>query len=687
MRTRSAGQITCFLVLVIPGSVDVHAANATSDLQQHFEQVLQRHRQVLKVAPSMQADEVQRLISSLSDSGSWDDLDYDDQSHAGWIPCDHLLRARAMAQAYATESQPLAGDAELRAAINRAVEHWVTKRYKCPNWWYNRIGVPQAMRDVVVLMGDDLDEHLQPGVIEVIDQCTMGGTGANLVWTAEVTLHHGCLTNNAELTAKAAQRLANEVTLGAEAGIQRDASFFQHGPRLHSFGYGRFYTEIMLAVAWELDGTPWQFPPEKRDIFSWFLLDGQQWMSRGKHTVPSTMDRVYSRKSQLQSADFSHLLPLWNQVSGIDQQAFQTYLDRLNGSAPPLVGHRHFRVADFTVHHRPAGSFFLKTLSPRTRTTESINSENLKGKPYLHSGDMYVVRDGMEYEGLQPVLDWRRLPGITTSGNATQQHSLSIVGGLGAENSGITAMDYRRDESDGRALSCRKSWFFYNDIAICLLSGWNIAIQMEDVVTSLEQCRYRKGMACFLPAKSWEEWNTEEGEADGVVGVLHHGVGYLALGDGRLSVTASKRTGEWGSVNRRYQGEPSVAVPVLQIEMQHASNPEPCGYAVIVGATQQRLVDVAERPPWRVLRNDGLCQAVEFGEIAMATFFAPGTVVCSSSTELPSLAVDRPCIAIWTTGSLQICDPTQTGGTIHGTFNGEKFMAELPPSGTPVDME
>jgi chondroitin AC lyase len=59
-------------------------------------------------------------------------------------------------------------------------------------------------------------------------------------------------------------------------GIQQDKSFHQHGAQLYNGGYGLDFgadAGRFVAFVW---GTQFQIPPDRREIFSSYLLDGER---------------------------------------------------------------------------------------------------------------------------------------------------------------------------------------------------------------------------------------------------------------------------------------------------------------------------------------------------------------------------------------------------------------------------
>ena len=121
---------------------------------------------------------------------------------------------------------------------------------------------------------------------------------------------------------------------------------------------------------------------------------------------------------------------------------------------------------------------------------ETCNSENLLG---LHLGDgvTYFMRSGQEYYDLFPLWDWRRLPGTTClqdDGSLTPSAKRcyggsDFVGGTTDGHRGISVLEYRRN-----GLQANKSWFFLDDVVVCLGAGVT-SNGTQQVLTSIEQSK------------------------------------------------------------------------------------------------------------------------------------------------------------------------------------------------------
>lgn len=160
--------------------------------------------------------------------------------------------------------------------------------------------------------------------------------------------------------------------------------------------------------------------------------------------------------------------------------ALKEYVARRNGEADPLVGFKHFYRSDTSAYHRPGFSFFIHTRSTRVKGTESINNQNRKGRPYLHTGDHYILMDTSEYTDMPPVWDWTRLPGLTMFEGIGRIQPQPFVGGVGDGTSGMTAMDYKR------TLGVQKLWAYHGDLVVCLLGGWQEANAKKGLRTTLD---------------------------------------------------------------------------------------------------------------------------------------------------------------------------------------------------------
>ncbi|MSS71886.1 MAG: hypothetical protein EXS64_10405 [Candidatus Latescibacteria bacterium] len=302
----------------------------------------------------VQGERVEPLIASLQPDGSWPDVDYADQSTVHWKPIDHLQRLLRMTRAYRSPESPLKGDARLRETVFRSLDCWLARDLR-RKWWYEAIGVPGVLSQILLLLDGGLSDAQRAKGLEIVGQATISATGQNLVWMALIVARRGILERDPDLVASAFSRIADEIRITPEEGIQADFSFHQHGPCLYNHGYGAGFSSDGAGTALLVTGTRFAFPPEKIALLSSYILDGSQWMARGGTPDYGAKGREITRAG----ASVRYLIQVCRNMLRLPtgrEREFQALLDRTEGdpAASPLEGNRPFWRSDLMVHHRRA---------------------------------------------------------------------------------------------------------------------------------------------------------------------------------------------------------------------------------------------------------------------------------------------------------------------------------------------
>lgn len=620
---------------------------------------------------------LESIISSIGQGSQWDDIDYSHKHPSGWQLSTHLQRVRRMSLAWTDPESPRYQDPSLKKSIDATLDHWLENRYQNPNWWHNEIGVPRLMQDIIVLLRKHLTPPQFEQAMEILAQHNVRGTGANLVWSADLGLHYGALSGNVDMIRKCSDLISNEIRVTTKEGIQPDYSYHQHGPRLQTYHYGSAFLRENIKLAWELRGTPWAFAGEKTDILLDFVLKGWQWMARGSYTVPGTIDRAVSRMGNLRNADLRAMMPYLLELKPQHAGALDAMKERQDGAGKPLEGFKHFPYSDFSAYHRPDFSFFLKTISVRTRFTESINRENLKGR-LLNSGDAYFVRDGMEYYDLMPVWDWEHLPGVTTfPGGVTKQKN--FTGGVTAGKSGFTVM-LMHAEKDAQQLSVRKFWASHGDLVVCLMADLQSA-NVDSIYTTLDQCRWRTDVFSNMHANVLEE---SIHDLQNVRWIHHAGFAYIPLSPANVALHLTAPTGSWQSINQSGSDE-TITEKVFMPVFRHDASSTSAAYFVASCSRPEDAKKLAAKPGFTVIRNDKGCQSVRFRDGTwMTAFFEQGSV---AGSKRQTLSADRPSLVVVSKGKLFASDPTHTGGAVKIRMGKSVLDLTLPPDGTTIEVE
>lgn len=640
-----------------------------SGLQAQTDTLLNRYRQYLfRVEQPAPTD----WANTLNGAGQWPDIDYNNKDLAVWQVSLHLQRVRRLAFLWAHPASPSYQDAQLLEKALLALDHWLLKRYRNDNWWHNEIGVPRLMREIILLLRNELSPERFRQCLEVMAQFRLRKdfVGGNLIWCADLGMLYGALTGNDSLIRHCRNWMLEEIRITTGEGIQPDHSFHQHGKRLQQYQYGRAYLVESTRIAWQCRGTSWAFPEEKVNILVDFMLEGCQWMARGIYTVPGTIDRSASRRGELQkSADLRYILPFMIALQPHKAAALNKMLSIQNG-AGDQSGFRYYPYSDFAVFHRPAFSYFLKTISSRTLATESINSENFKGK-LLNSGDGYLIRNGSEYTDLLPLWDWESLPGVTMVKGAHAVNRKSFVGSTGDGTDGLSVMDYElRDSTAQTIFAARKFWACYRDTIICLIK----TMHGKNAYTALDQCRWQGDVTV-----NGKVLKSGEHRIQNVQWIHHAGFAYIPLQPSLFHISMQQVRGNWTTINASETKEP-VEAALFVPRMLHTG--ASTGYSLAPCKTAAAASALARQPGWQVLRNEEDCQAIRFNDnTLMAAFYAPTTL----TTKLyGAVQTDQPCLLLIKNGRVFASDPAHTGLTVNITVSDRRFRLVLPADGTTI---
>ncbi|MEO8110484.1 MAG: polysaccharide lyase family 8 super-sandwich domain-containing protein [Ginsengibacter sp.] len=642
---------------------------------QQIDTFLNRYKEFLLLTDTSAASV--KNIPPLNKDGKWNDINYGDNQPGAWQVADHLRRVRTLAIEWSLKKSTLYHSDSIKKTISLALDHWNTHRYKSKNWWHNEIGIPQIERDIIILMRDSLPAQQLEQSLEILAQYKLAGTGANLVWSADLGLHYGALTNNVALMKQCRDTILSAIKISSDEGVQPDYSFHQHGRRLQMYHYGAAFLLDNMRLAWQLRGLWLEFPSAKIQVLTDFVLKGWQWMARGINTVPGTIDRATSRSDALHSADVRKIIPLFYEVQPDSIKAFRNLLAVQQGQKE-LTGYRYFPWSDFTAYQQQQFSFFLKTNSTRTLLTESINEENLKGD-LLNSGDAYFISNGKEYFNMMPFWDWNKLPGITnfTSNNKNKIRQQIFVGNVSDGINGLAVMDYSLKKDD-QSLTAKKIWASYRNVVVALIADIKTNNLVQPAFTVLDQCRWQGNVTVNKPG------NILPGGTNtfpNVKWVHQKNFVYIPLYNDSIQVVAKNVTGTWRDINH---SEPDTLLKdrVFMPVIVHSADQRSSGYAVAYAATPQQAEEIAEKPAWKILRNDSICQVISFENSSlMAAVYRPGKIILSPAE---IISVDRPCLLLIDNKKIFISDPAHEGGLFSGIINNLQFSVLLPNDGKTI---
>ncbi|WP_200977161.1 polysaccharide lyase family 8 super-sandwich domain-containing protein [Echinicola sp. 20G] len=630
--------------------------------------ILERYESTL-LNTSIKNNNVDNYIKLFnSETGQWTDFDYQETDKAGWDLSSHIYRIKYIALAYRLTSSKYYRSKQLLDIITPALDHWFANNYVNRNWHPMEVSIPKALLDIAILIGPELDKNYQK-ILESTSKVRIYKSGVNLIWLADNVLIHSLLTNNPEKAAESISKIIQEIKVGAENGIQVDHSFFHHEERLQEFSYGGAYIELTSRLAWQLRGTTFSFPEAKVDVLSDFVTEGMRWMSRGKYTVPPTLDRAASRKDALARTISQETLDYLIDLNPEKAPIFSEMKKALN--SPYVIGKegtRFYHISDFLTHHTQDQSVFIKILSNRNLPTESSNNENLKGK-YLNFGNTYFVKNGKEYYDFMPFWNWDLLPGFTHIEGTKNIQRNSFSGVVAVENIGLASMNYTLTDSQNQILlTAKKSWFTFKNIMLCLVSDLKNYTDYQSI-TALDQSRWTGWVN--TSGKVLSEYSDFDLSKSGWV--FHNGFIYGSNKAEKFGVRLSLQKSSWGDINIKYKNDKSKTEKVfLPYIMQKEGNFE---YFVGSATTVEEAEKLYSNQFWTIDSNSSELQQITFeNKLTLGVIWKKNHPIKVNDYTIEST---EPIYFILEGNELTITNPSEEVKSFKIQINGKLFNITL----------
>jgi len=654
--------------------------------------------------PAMEQARAQALkfASSLSTEGNWSDVDYTGTDRAVWVTCDHLERVAIMARAARLARNAGHADEALVTKTLLALHWWIDKDYKNSNWWWNEIHVPQLMGEIGNLLAPQIPPVDVAAMVTIMKRSDWEHgpkhtwSGANLSDSAAIQIARGCIEDSDATVAQAFNRMYQEITVVTppEQGIQPDDSFHQHGNQLYNGGYGMGFAIVSVRLANLARETRFEIPADRMAILVNYLLDGEQWIMRGKLVDYSTLGRGLTRETKVLAVNrgsvesrrgLGGLIAVLASNPVPRQKELQTFAARLNGTpgAAEQSGNRHFWYSDYMVHRRAGYSTSVKMLSKRMQNAELVNLEGKKSV-HLSDGANYLYISGDEYTNVFVGWDWAHVPGTTAiqgTLDTGEKNPIAVTGtttfdgGVSDGTYGMAAMDLARG-----SLTAKKAWFFFDTSYVALGAGITLAGDTTHAVATDVNQALLNGAIVSNQARGSVAAGTQSYSAKGGLSVLHNHVGYIFAPDSNVTLFSGPRTGIWSDIGAG-PGTP-VTVPVFDLWIDHGLAPKDAAYqyTVVPNATEEQLARLSKTAELVVLSNTANLQAVYSPGLKLAevAFRQPGSL----KTPLGEIQADHSCLLlVRQTASgwlVTASNPENEALTLNLAVKGHKMAMQLP---------
>jgi chondroitin AC lyase len=621
---------------------------------------------------------IAKHINTLQADGSWADISYTDKTRGGWRVVQHLERAKNMAIAFSTAGSPYQGNQELKHKILSALNYWTRNDFESPNWWYPEIGTPRELGPLMLLMEEHLSATEKQAGIKILNKSKIGMTGQNKVWLAGNVIYRSLMTNDYALIEQGAAAIKSEIVISEEEGVQPDYSFHQHGPQQQLGNYGLGYASDISRWGVLFKGTPFEYNEQQTDILTNYMLRGMRWVVWNNQIDISASGRqlfvgVQPVKFKMLSRSMQMMPAINPAMKSEFDQAFQ-----------PFDGNKHFWHSDMSVHRRKDFYTSVKMSSTRVSSSESCNGENLQGY-YLGDGANFYYQSGKEYLDIYPFWDWKRIPGTTSFHDDNPLPVLScsghhlpsdFVGGVDNGMNGIATLAYKRD-----GLTAQKSWFFLDDITVCLGAG--ISADADKPVNTTINQSFLNGDVLVKKTSEINSLPKGNHTVANASWLIHDHWAYYFPEAASVKVENQVKSGDWSRVATRYPSKEEKS-ELFTLWIDHGTNPKGKNYAyyVLPAANSSNIEPRAE--DIRVLANTEKLQAVESKKSSFAGFvFASAGE--GRSTVVHTISVDKPCVTmIERKGrrfTVTLSDPTHQQSQIvlglQGKFNGSNFSKQV----------
>lgn len=556
-------------------------------------------------------------LSSQKADGSWGDIDYADKSKASWDLYKHTDRLLEMAVAYRKPGSSHYQSPAMLSAIEKGLSYWNARNPTTPNAYDRAIGAPMKLGEILVLTRGGLSAGVQAGTIDYMDYVVLsngysrygpgGGleTGADVARAAYVHMTIGMTGGHSADIATAGGRIQDQakvVTKKGQEGLRSDGSYHYHGAQLYTPWYAQSHYEGTAKWARLLTGTQWQFGDGTQTFLRKGVLEGMAWMARRGQWDPFVSGRgLAMRDNQDVNIDWVADLKLSDETQAARYQAFIDHNKGVNDGA--VVGNKFFSQSDYMSHRRAEFMMSVRMISNRTENQETGNDQNIRNR-WLTQGTTAILIDGDEYKNIQPVWDWRRIPGTTASSTSklrTNDWGLlgktAFVGGASDGINGVAAMDLRAQEQTVAGVTPevtgKKSWFLFGNTMVALGAGINYSGTSAPVVTTVNQCVKQGDVISSTGGVVRTEALTTTTDGRSLAGgnwVWHDQVGYVFPGGQNVFLkNETGVSGDWAGISPgSYTAGQAVETQDRFTLMIDHGTPQNAQYAYMVVAGQSR---------------------------------------------------------------------------------------------------
>lgn len=663
---------------------------ATDDVE-----VLRRLFVKQALSSRVDAERVKQVMNTLTPDGIWPGIDYTDVSRTGFRHTIHLDNLLLMARAYRQTDSPFRGDKRLREKFDLALKYWLAHDFRCENWWHNEIGTPNSFISLLLVMDESLTDEQKEGMLLIARRANLNAWGArpsgDRIKIAGMQAKTALFCRDEAELKMVLKVIEGEIKLVAptERGIQVDYSFHHRIDRVNNtLSYGLGYVDAFAEWASNVYGTRYAFSEKAVRLAVDYYLDGIcKQMVYGRIEDPGIQNRDITRRHG--RLVFSSVTPSrLMKVTAYRHGELENVVKAREGKMyTPASFAKFFWQSEHFVFQRPHFYTSVRMFSSRNRNMEEpYNGEGLKNH-FRGDGTNYLSLDGEEYVNLAPVYDWSCIPGATTVRLAEmpsekeiqKKGEMDFVGGVTDGLYGAVAFDF---SSPHNPLYARKSWFFFDDMYVCLGAGIKSEAEFP-IVTTVNQCRL-SGEVMVGASDGRNVLTSGRFSSDCLRWVWHDCVGYVFPFAQHVEVQNGQVQGAWANVNRQTSSSKAIVTDsVFKLLVNHGKDPrgEEYAYYVVPNVDRESLSRYVKNAPVRILSNTRQMQAVERrdGKLLYAVCYEAGRLDCGKGN---SIEMNTPGLYMahfdlrGKIRSLAVSDPTRKLPSMRLSVKGHCFPVD-----------
>ncbi|HWV32567.1 MAG TPA: polysaccharide lyase family 8 super-sandwich domain-containing protein [Dyadobacter sp.] len=637
------------------------------------------------LAPDVHANEVKTLIQSQKPDGTWPGINYTDVSRTGFEHSQHLNNLLALARAFKKPGSAYSGHAETKRAFALALDYWLAHDFICDNWWWNEMGTPNLMVNILLVMDEDLTEKQRTEGVRIAGRANMEASGArpggDLIQIAGMRGRQALLQRNSQELASVIDVMASEIKVSTGRGLKPDLSFHHRTDNVIStLAYGTGYANAFAYWAVKTAETRYHLPDPQMKMLVDYFLDGIcQSHIYGKYPDPGAENRGISRKGALKPAGPELAENLLASTSYRKQELEDVIRIRKNEAKANRTRDHYFWHSHYYTHQRPNHFVSVRMHSKRAANMEQPhNEEGLKNHHY-GDGSQFISITGKEFDQIFPVFDWQKIPGTTVVQKADVAHWKELAkqgkndftGGVTDQRYGAAAFDF---ESVHDPLKAKKAWFFF-DLEVVNLGAGISSESERTVATTLNQCLL-SGNVTTGSKRNMTVLKTGEHQLNAIEWVQHGGVAYIFPEPARIHLTNQQQTGSWRQINHHsWATEEVVKHDVFKLWLDHGVKPGGGAYQYIVVPNLEPtdIENYRKQDNIQILSNTTEIQAVRHKGLGITqiVFYKPGKLAIPGSVTVTS--ENAGLVMVKTKGKtvseITVADPTHQLSTFDVEIN------------------